>query len=55
MILGHDYFGSKWPTSVHAMTPLRGGAASGLKDITHPNGCESSGFNALCLYMLVKN
>ena len=28
---------SKWYTSAHAMTPLHGGATSGLQIMTHPH------------------
>ena len=34
---GHHYFCSKWYTSVHAMTPLDGGAVSRLKSRTRPH------------------
>ena len=37
MIVGHEYFGSKWSTPAHATTPLHGGAASGFKSMTHPH------------------
>ena len=35
MIVGNQYFWSKWFTSVQVMTPLHGGAANGLKSTTH--------------------
>ena len=37
MTIGHHYFSSKWyrSTSAHTMTPLHGGAVSGLKSMTH--------------------
>ena len=37
MTIGHQYFCSKWFNSAHAMTPLHGGATSGLKHMTHPH------------------
>ena len=35
MVIGQHYFWSKWYTSADAMTPVHGGAASGLKSMTH--------------------
>ena len=37
MTIGHDYVYSKWYNSAHVMTPLHGGAASGLKSMIHPH------------------
>ena len=37
MTIRHQYFCGKWYTSALAMTPLYGGAASGLKSMTHPH------------------
>ena len=34
MTIGHQYFCSKWYTFAMAMTPLHGGATSGLKSTT---------------------
>ena len=37
MTIGYHYFCSKWYTSAYAMAPLHGGAANGLKNMTHPH------------------
>ena len=34
MIIRHQYFRSKWSTSIEAMTHLHGGAANGLKSMS---------------------
>ena len=36
MAIGHQYFWSKWCTSILNMTPIHGGATRRLKIITHP-------------------
>ena len=40
MIIIHQYLCSKWYTSAQPMTPLHGGATSGLKSTTHPHSTE---------------
>ena len=37
MTIRHQDFYSKWHTSAQSITPLHGGAASGLKSVTHPH------------------
>ena len=42
MTIGYQYFCSKWYTSALAMISLHGGAAGGLKNMTHPHSVKCS-------------
>ena len=46
MTSGHQYFWSKWYTSVQAMMLLHGGAANGLQIITYPHWQGSNFFKS---------